>query len=145
MGARFVVPRVSRRYLRIPRVDWALITQGHKTELRARGRHAILAQKLHTPTPVVGYTVGVAGQRFALLVIEEAWSEPLVTISPESLEREGFKTRAEFRSYWRRRTGEGFKALTNVQVYRLRPFTPEDRAPLADRMFDHLYGEYADA
>jgi hypothetical protein len=147
VGTRFVKPRVSRLYLRIPRSDWPNVTQGRKTELRAAGRGGtLLAAKLHTPTPVVGYAVGVVGPRFKLLVVEEAWTEPLGAISAESLEREGFRTRAEFRAYWRRRVHDrNYKPLTTVQVYRLRPFVPEDRAALADRMFDHLYGEYLHA
>lgn len=146
MGTRFVKPRVSRTYLRIPRSDWPRVSQGRKTEVRLAGRGAPHAVRLNPPTPVVGYAVGVAGPRFKLLVLEEAWSEPLGTISDESLAREGFETRAEFRTYWRKRVHDrNYKPLTIVQVYRIRPFVPEDRGPLAESLFDHLYGEYAHA
>jgi hypothetical protein len=147
VGASFVKPRVARLYLRIPKADWPKVTQGRKTELRRPpGPGSLLAAKLDPPTPVVGYSVGVAGPRFKLLVIEQAWQEPLGTISDESLAREGFKTRAEFRAYWRRRVhSRSYKPLTLVQVYRVRPFVPEDRPMLADNLFEHLYGEFLGA
>lgn len=146
MGTRFVKPRVSRLYLRIPNVDWPGVSQGRKTELREyMVRGSLIARTLNVPTPVVGYVLRPGGDRFKMLVVEEVSVEPVGAISPESLEREGFKSRAEFRSYWRKRYRRAFQPEGMVQVYRLRPFEPADRAVLAERLFDHLYGEYVDA
>lgn len=145
MGSRFVKPRISRLYLRIPKVDWPSVTQGRKTELRANGRGTPHTE-LRTPTPIVAYAVGVAGPRFKLMVVEDVWEEPVGAISDESLAREGFKTRREFRAYWRKRNHtHEWRPLTVTRVFRVRPFTSEDRAPLADALFDRLYGEYVDA
>jgi hypothetical protein len=132
------------QYLRIPLVDWPAISQGHKTEFRAVGRDSTHANLLQAPAPIVGWT----RQRFrsdverALLVLEETWTEPLMAITPDSLAREGFRSHREFRRYWNRRHRVGFKPLSTVNVYRLRPWREGDRDWLAALLMEHLYGEW---
>jgi hypothetical protein len=140
--------RASRRFLRVPSVDWPAVTQGRKTEFRQQGRYRLLTTNLSCPTAVVGYLSGANGtpRRERLLVIEEAWQEPLGAISPESLAREGFASLAEFRGYWRGRIQTGtWKPLTTVQVYRVRPLAPADVDGLGRALFLHLYGDWLDA
>lgn len=132
------------QYLRIPLVDWPAISQGRKTELRAVGRYAAHASRLKAPAPIVGYV----RQRFradmesALFVLEAVWTEPLGSISAESLAREGFRDRREFRRYWNKRHRVGFKPLSIVSVYRLRPWRPGDRDWLGSLLMEHLYGAW---
>lgn len=132
------------QFLRIPLVDWPAVTQGRKTELRAVGRYATHSNRLKAPAPVVGYV----RQRFradmeaALLVLEETWTEPLGAITAESLAREGFRDRREFRRYWNLRHRTGFKPLSIVNVYRLRPWREGDGEWLGGVLMDHLYGEW---
>lgn len=134
------------QFLRIPLVDWPAITQGRKTEFRAVGRHATHANRLKAPAPIVGYAL----QRFRadaqarLFVLEDAWTEPLGAISPASLGREGFRSLREFRVYWNKRHRVGYKPLSTVSVYRLRPWEPADRDWLGFALLDHLYGEWLD-
>lgn len=135
------------QYVRIPVIDWPLVAQGHKTELRAAGRYAAPAHKLRAPAPIVAY----ARHRFradmetALLVLEAVWTEPLGAIDDESLRREGFASRQEFRRYWRRRHRAGYKPLSKVNVYQFRPWRDGDRELYADRLLAHLYGPWLDA
>jgi hypothetical protein len=141
------LPRVSARryYIRVPALDWPKLISGHKTELRLTGR-GVLVTTLQPPSGMIGYLRTPAGDRFRLFVCEDAWAEPLGAISDESLAREGFATRKEFRHYWRGRThSHVFKPLTTVQVVRLRPFGPGDRELLGNKLFDRLWGPYADA
>lgn len=134
--------RTTTLYLRIPRRDWPYVLTGQKTELRSSGRYAITLVALKTPLPVVGYTMREHQEPAArLLLVEEAWTEPLGAIGPESLEREGFASMAEFRAYWRTyRTRQAFKPLSKVIVCRFRLFRPADREPAALKLFDQLYG-----
>jgi hypothetical protein len=126
--------------LRIPLTDWAAVTQGRKTEIRF-GRPML--HPPHTPSAAIGY----AWSRFraenftAMLVIEDAWSEVLGSISPESLEREGFDSFVAFRTYWRERVhGHTFLRDQVVTVLRLRPWRDGDRELVATAMFDRMYG-----
>lgn len=135
-------------FLRVPRTDWAAITTGHKTEFRSfqRPRQAS-ARNFDCPTPVVAYSY--AKHRVepytALMVLEEAFMETLGAIGPESLAREGFETRADYRRYWRRRhTSSGWLPLSEVSVYRIRPWTPDDHRAMGDVLLHRLYGEFLD-
>lgn len=142
--------KASTQFLHVPLVDWPAIKAGRKTEFRAVGRHARGHLSLVTPGPVVCFAWRRHGRRdpeTALMTLEAAWSEPLGAISPESLEREGFESLADFRRYWRDRYfgRQGpFKPLTIVQVYRVRPWAPTDRVDMADALLRHLYGFWLD-
>lgn len=79
------------------------------------------------------------------MVMEKTWREPLGGLSPESLSREGFDSLAHFRRYWMaRHGGQLFRPLLEVQVYRVRPWTPDDVGPMGLAMLQRLYGEHMD-
>lgn len=131
-------------FLRVPSVDWNAVKRGLKSEFRMSGRAVTQVWNLTCPTPVVAYTVNSRGEHQdpLLMVLERTWREPLGAISAESLEREGFPDMAHFRRYWMARQKSRFKPLLEVQVYRVRPFKPEDREPLGLALLDKLYGEH---
>lgn len=139
--------QVKTQFLRVPRVDWLKVRAGAKTELRAAGRHALGHWRLPVlPMAVVGYSF----QRFradadsCLLIVEKAWSEPLGSITAESLAAEGFAELADFKRYWRERHNSvGYKPLSTVQVVQLRPFVPEtDVRLIGDVLVDRLFGRW---
>ena len=135
-------------FLRVPRGDWAAICAGSKTEFRASGKGARHGEHANLPKPVVAYSYLQYREepQTALLVLEDSWVEPLGAISAESIAREGFASMSEFRTYWiTRHTSHGggtFKPLSRVQAYRVRPWTPEDRPAMADKLLVDLYGEF---
>lgn len=130
-------------FLRVPALDWADVVAGAKTELRTQGRYALMAGRVQAPEVVVGYLVRRYDERREqLLIVEDAWQEPLGAISPESLAAEGYASVGEFRSYWRKRFPGGWKPLSQVQVCKLRPFTPEDREAMAERLLQRIYGRW---
>lgn len=123
--------------------------RGYKTEFRLNGRNGsypVLLQ-IQLPTAVVGYMSRRATDEHErhLLVLEDSWTEPLGAISPDSLEREGFADFAHFRRYWTGRTKTRFRPLGRVQVFRVRPFTPDDIAVVGAVLFNRLYGEFTGA
>jgi hypothetical protein len=133
---------VSTYFLRIPRVDWARITTGEKRQHREQGRWGPRWANMHVPIPILGYSYPSHGGpvESVLLVLEDAWSEPLGAISDESLEAEGFASLAEFRRYWKNRKREtGWRPLSTVQVYCVRPFTQDDRLTMGQRLLELLY------
>jgi hypothetical protein len=130
-------------FLRVPSPDWAPIVTGAKRELRTVGRYALIAGRIQTPELVVGYLVRrYEERRERLLVVEDAWQEPLGAISPQSLEAEGFASLGEFRDYWRARVRSGWRPLSVVQVARLRPYTDDDAAMIGDRLLQRIYGRW---
>lgn len=141
--------RASTQFLHVPLADWPAVKSGRKTEFRAVGRLAPSTSSIVTPAPVVCYTLRQYRRlpETALMVLEAAWSEPLGAISPDSLEREGFKTIGEFRSYWQRRQyGKNgpFKPLSIARVYRVRPWAATDRLEMGEALLRHLYGYWLD-
>lgn len=138
--------RISTVFLRVPVRDWPAVKRGIKTEFRAgAGKNAIpQLWGIPTPVPVVAYAIRQGRHDAKLMVLEEMWQEPLGAISPESLEREGFKTLAEFRAYWIERERKRFTPTRHVFAYRVRPFGLVDAEEFGARLFDHLYGEFLD-
>lgn len=131
-------------FLRVPLIDWAAVKTGHKTEFRgAGGRDVTQLWNIQCPTPVVAYTVYPGPRHESLLmVLEETWREPLVAITPESLEREGFADLATFRRYWMTRTKRRYRPLTNVQVYRIRLWREGDEEALGAGLLRRLYRDH---
>lgn len=130
-------------FLRIPRSDWARVMAGEKREVRTAGQRPWIGV-LEPPTPVVAYspTSGFGGRLlYDLLVCEAAWVEPLGSIGPDSLEREGFETLAEFRSYWRNRHHHGrWNPLLQVGAFTVRPWRgPEDEELFGRLLLERLY------
>lgn len=150
--------KASTIFLRIPRFDWPSVTTGEKTEFRAAGRHALAASRITFPVPVVGYTVWEHKPKTSrLLLLEHADTEPLGAISEESLAAEGFgdleEIRAssdarhaamtEFRRYWKaRHPSTGYRPLSKVYVYRVRPLTEDERPEMGLRLLGLLYDGY---
>lgn len=131
-------------FLRVPYQDWAAVKIGAKTEFRNSGQGVTQAWNVKTPAPVVGFRSERGGLQpdARLLVLEKTWREALAALTQESLEAEGFPSMAHFRRYWMQRTRRRFAPLEEVQVYRVRPFHPDDVEPLALAMLEKLYGEH---
>lgn len=140
----FTQRRVSTTFLRVPVRDWPAVKRGYKTEFRAgTGKNAVPQLfGITTPIPVVAYAIRNGRHDAQLMVLEELWQEPLGAISPESLEREGFASLAEFRAYWTQREHKRFTPTRMVFAYRVRQWAPWDAGDLAPRLLDHLYGEF---
>lgn len=134
---------VRTTFLQVPSGDWASVKQGRKTEFRATGARMTQLWNVVCPTPVFGYTMRRnVSPEGALLVLEATWREPVGAISPESLEREGFPDVAHFRRYWMNRYKSRFAPMQEVQVYRVRPFAPEDEEKMGLQLLRKLYGEH---
>lgn len=136
--------RLSTTFLRVPARDWPAVSRGYKTEFRAgSGKNAVpQLWHLEPPCPVVAYTVRNGRHDARLMVLEALWQEPLGAISPESLEREGFATLAEFRRYWMERERKRFTPTRQVFAYRVRAWRPADLDSMAGALLSHLYGEF---
>lgn len=137
--------QASTIFLRVPVEDWVAVKRGMKTEFRMIGHGTSQMQHVKTPTPVVAYRVGRTEHAWeaVLMVLEETWQEALLAISPESLEREGFKEVAEFRRYWMRRTKARFRPTRMVRVFRVRPWRgEEDEREMGATLLRRLYGEH---
>jgi hypothetical protein len=135
---------VRTTFLRVPREDWLDVKQGRKTEFRAGGHYVTQLWNVTCPTPVIGYVArrGQTAHDSALLVLEKHWVEPVGSISPESLEREGFPDLAHFRRYWMRRHRSRFDWLKEIHAYRVRPLGPDDETTMGLQLFRKLYGEH---
>lgn len=135
----------STCFLRVPMQEWPAVSRGAKREFRApAGPHSQL-HKLKPPAPVVAYAVGRDGEhKGMLMVLTEMWQEPLGAISEESLRNEGFNTLAEFRRAWMLRNRRRFQPARVTTVYRVRPWLPSDVREMADKVFEHLYGDWVD-
>ena len=137
--------RLSTVFLRVPSRDWPAVKRGYKTEFRAgAGKNAVPQLfGVPTPIPVVAYTVRRGEHDAQLMILERCWQEPLGAISADSLAAEGFEDLKEFRAYWMEREHKRFTPTRQVFAYRVRAFREDDRAEAADRIFEHLYGEFA--
>lgn len=120
--------RFTTKVLHVAQGDWPLVKRGLKTEYRHRIKDTRRRRYLHdTPSPVV--LSPTKGHDFALAVLEATWFEPLGAISPESLQREGFESFAEFRRYWvlqREFNKRRFKAEDPAVVFRVRLATTDE-------------------
>lgn len=129
--------------MRVPRVDWAAICAGTKTQLRGVGGGMPAFGNVKLPRPIVIYSFvrfrATAEQR--LHVIESVELEPLGAITPEGLAAEGMADLKEFRRYWIERY-DGFKPLCVVKVYTLRPWQDGDRERFGDVLLSYLYGPW---
>lgn len=132
--------RLQEIRVEVPRAEWAGVKTGHKREFRVPGRRATTKFPAPTPTPAVAYVRGRLTSDSTLVVLERTWSERLGEIAPESLELEGCDTLAEFRRRWCARYHTRFRPLDPVRVYRLRPFTADDREWAGALLLERLYG-----
>lgn len=136
-------------FLRAPADDWPALTQGLKTEFRAKPMGAFMST-VGTPTPVVLYAraPGSGLERHKLMILVEHRTERLMDIAeqPDALIREGFPTYDHFRRYWRARTRRPYRALDVVQAFRLEPWGAmyPDRISyeLGRLLLERLYGDY---
>lgn len=136
-------------FLRLPRQDWAAITQGAKTEFRSPGGPGVPPLNLlKPPSPVIVYSPpsGFGGGELlhALMVLEDCTKEPLGAISAESLAAEGFESLAEFRRYWKRRFDRTrrrpWDPTRPISVFWLRPWRgEEDEEHFARLLLERLY------
>lgn len=131
--------------LKVPRVDWAAVIAGEKTQWRDTA-HGPQFDLTDLPRPVVlhSYQKFRRDAEARLAVLESAEREPLGAISPESLAAEGMASLSDFRKYWierHKRVGY-FMPLTTVMVYTVRPWQPDDREHFADKLLTYLYGPW---
>lgn len=149
-GSRLVKRSAGTLYVRVARVDWPMVKLGRKREFRTTPRRAAILPPEGFPTPMVlwcpvGYGPVPEQQ---LVVCERAWTEKLGEINEESLAREGFASRKQFIDYWRKqRAGgsKGFKPLTTVAVYRVRPWEEDDLELCGAVLVQRLYGTHLEA
>lgn len=135
--------RAQTIFLRVPVTDWVEVTRGIKTEFRASSGVCSAMWNLTTPTPVIAYRVHpTLGHDSQLMLLEEKWQEPLGLISEESIKREGFQAKDEFRKYWCRRERRKFTPTRKVMCYRVRPWKEEDAVPMGEKLLERLYGEF---
>lgn len=139
--------QASTTFLRVPAADWPLVKRGLKTEFRASSGAVSGLKFVKPPTPVVAYAVTPGmGHDAKLMVLTDRFQESLGAISDESLANEGFDTFAEFRAYWCQREKRRFTPTRMIVAYRVRPFDPPtDQTYFAERMFNHLFGEFLEA
>jgi hypothetical protein len=126
----------------VPKADWGLVRAGRKTEFRASPSVCPQLWKVEPPVPVVAYAVFGDRYKKELMVVEEAWREPLGAITEESLRRERQPDLAHFRRYWMARENTAFKPMRMVSVFRVRPWREGDDRAMADRLLELLYGEF---
>lgn len=130
----------------MPREDWTRLKTGVKTELRMAGRGSLTDNHVgEPPVPLLGFSFGRARAEadYAMFVLEDCWREPLMAMSLESLEREGYATMGEFKDYWRYRfRNRRYDPMATVQVFRLRPMTSDDRQAMGARLLSALYEEW---
>lgn len=134
--------RLQEIRLEVPRTYWAAVKTGHRTEFRRGGRAPTVKFPSPTPTPATAYVRGRIAGDACLVVLEETWVERLGEISSESIEREGARDMADFRRMWCTAFKIRFRPLDAVRVYRVRPFTDEDREWAGALLLDRLYGRF---
>lgn len=130
-------------FLRVPRCDWARVVRGEKTEFRSKITNMSRATNYFTPAPIVAWSQVPSrpgDPDTQLMVLERAWIEPIGAITDDGLAREGFKTRAEFRTYWRRERAGSWLPLVEINVWRVRP--ARDHGELGAMLLERLYGEH---
>jgi len=138
---------VHQRRLWVPWDDWSAVTVGTKREFRSQLGHLAARPELFvTPEPAIGWSRRPFGENVYehhMLIVEAAWTEPLGAISQESLEAEGFATLDEFRAYWvgRYRGARGFRPLSKIAVYRVRPWQDGDVEHFGRSILMRLYGD----
>lgn len=128
--------------VRVPTEDWAAVKAGTKTEMRSMNVTHFKKPTYKTPTVVLVYSVNLARTwDWALKILEKTWTEQLMSITPESIEREGYSSMDEFRRYWSLRNTKShrFPALAEVRVYR---FAPWDEALAGRYALEALYGDF---
>lgn len=136
---------VKTAFLRVAIADWPAVRQGIKREFRSSYNALTRTQ---VPTPVVCWCKRNGEYEHRFMVLTHVGREPLSAITPESIAAEGFASFEEFRRYWvthRQARGKRFEPGRMVTVYRVRPWSPDDRQTLAEHLFDRLYGEYVEA
>lgn len=130
-------------FLRVPVDDWAAVRGGFKTEFRGQPGNLSGLKFVDPPTPVVAYSYSRShGYDAALMVLEDRYQEPLLAITPEALEREGFPDIAHYRRYMVHREGKRFNPNAEVTAYRVRPWKAGDERRFADRILEKLYGAF---
>lgn len=133
--------KLKTLFLRVPLAEWPHVSRGLKREFRAHVREQMW--NVVTPTPVIAYTKPQYGDHeWKLMVLEDKWAEQLGAISRESLDAEGCETLAEFRRVWMERHGRRFAPTRQVNVYRVRPWTPDDEQELGVALFHRLYRDF---
>lgn len=132
--------------LKVPRVDWAAVIAGAKTQFRACGRGYPTFDKVELPRPVVLYSRQPfrAEPETRIAVLENVYKEPLAAITDEGLAAEGVADLAEFRRYWieRHTRGGGFKPLAIVNVYCIALWQDDDLERFGDVFMRYFYGPW---
>ena len=148
---------VSNLPVRIPAMEWDAISTGAKTMFRAYNGRAGATRELpvipsgtECPRPCLLFARRYEGARGK----DHRWDaipgvllshrrEPLGAISPEDLEREGFRFLPGFRFHWQRRYPTlGWRPWDFISVIEVRPLVEDDREWAATWLLDHVLGEW---
>lgn len=144
--SELLATRFKPATIRVHVDDFGAIRQGVKRECRT---YRLRAHQLKDGDIAIVYAS--PGWRktvkTCLVVVDDCWIEPLGAASQESWRLEGYDSYEAFREGFisRQSAGRrgGFRPLDDVQVIRLRPFTPEDHREAADALFERLFGRWA--
>lgn len=137
---------MRNRRLMVPRVDWADVLAGVKTEFRHYGGHVTRNQGWELPEPVVLYCPDSIHDDVdtAVAVLEAAWVEPIGAISEESIRNEGFTHIDEFRRYITERYPVGgFRPMATTRCFRVHPMSVDELAVFKDKLWDRMFGQFA--
>lgn len=135
--------RARSVYIRVPRVDFPHVRIGRKRQFRITELGQRRSGPPTLPAAIVVWCLNayVDEPEESLVFCERSWSERLGEISPDSIAREGFATRAEYIAYWRRyrHPDHSWNPLQPVTVFDVRPWREDDLLPCAAALYEHLY------
>lgn len=140
---------MRNRRLMVPRMDWADVLAGVKTEFRHYGGTTApinRGSEWELPEPVVLYCPNDALRDVdtSVAVLDAAWQEPMGAISPESIRNEGFADIGEFRRYITERYPVGgFRPMARCRCYRVHPMGPMELDRFKDMLWHRMYGQFA--
>ena len=142
---------VTNLPVRVPTQDWAAVTTGAKTMFRAYNTSRrtpaapVVPPGTECPRPCLLFTTRHNGplrsRRYEAVpgVLLSHRQEPLGAISREDAAREGFKTLAEFKWFWKSRYRTiGWRPHDLISVIEVRPL----RDPAIDQGTDHSWAAY---
>lgn len=147
--------KVTNLPIRVPSTDWGAIVTGQKQMFRTyslSGRdleRPVVPPDTECPRPCLLFSARHDGPRRSRRwkatpgVLLSHRQEPLGSITPDDLAREGFEFLPAFRFYWRQRYKKlGWRPWDMVSVLEVRPMTDLDMDDWGTWLFDQLYGEW---
>lgn len=146
---------VTNLPIRVPSSDWAAVATGTKGMFRCyseSGRdrtRPVVPADTECPRPCLLFSARhpkvLRARRWEALpgVLLSHRHEPLGSITPEDLAREGFEFLPAFRFYWKQRHKRlGWRPWDMVSVLEVRPMAQGDFDTLGEQLLYELYGEW---